>query len=319
MTADQVPRPANMTAANCSAVADASEEGRHEPGPGRWWGESWYFDFAAADGRLGGYVRLGYYPNQGRAWWWAYLVGPDRPLVALRAHDIDMPRTGTEVRSDGIWACLTPETPNEHWSVGLEAFAVSLDDPLDAYRDERGDRVALGLDLEWEAAAPPFDYPGVTRYEQSCDVYGEILVGDERIEFSGPGQRDHSWGERDWWRFGWCWTAGSLSDGTRYHGARIALGDLHYSPSYVASPDGQMDAHLGWSVDTALGDEGLPTGAHMELGGLDLAVAPLAFAPVLLVDEADSRVSRFPRALCEVSALDGRRGVAWTEWNQPQP
>jgi hypothetical protein len=31
-------------------------------------------------------------------------------------------------------------------------------------------------------------------------------------------------------------------------------------------------------------------------------------------------VSRFPRALCRFRDADtGRRGVGWTEWNQPQP
>jgi hypothetical protein len=298
-------------------VADARDEGRHEPADGQWWNESWYFDFAATDESIGGYVRLGYYPNQKVAWWWAYLVGRDRPLIALRAHDIEVPRTGTEIRSDGVWACLTPETPNEHWSIGLESFAVALDDPAEAYRGERGDRIAFGLDLEWEAVAPPFDYPGVTRYEQSCMVHGEVLVGDERIEFSGPGQRDHSWGDRDWWRFGWCWTAGALSDGTRYHGANIEAGEMRYAPAYVVPPGGDLAGHFGWTLENDLGEEGFPRSSSMQLAGLDLQVTPVGLAPVLLVD--GTRVSRFPRALCRVSASDGRTGVAWTEWNQPQP
>jgi hypothetical protein len=298
-------------------VPDPADEGRHDPGPDRWWNESWYFDFAAIDASVGGYVRLGLYPNQKVAWWWAYLTGADRPLVALRAHDVDVPRTGTEIRTDGIWASLTPESLLEHWSVGLESFAVIMDDPVETYRGERGDRVAFGLDLEWEAVAPAFDYPGTTRYEQSCRVHGEILLGDDRIDFDGPGQRDHSWGNRDWWRFGWCWTAGWLDDGTRYHGASIDVGpDVRYAPGYVVAPDGGLTGLYGWEVATELGPEGLPWSASMQLGSLDLAVEPVGLAPVLLVDGA--RVSRFPRALCQVTETGGRRGVAWTEWNQPQ-
>ena len=32
----------------------------------------------------------------------------------------------------------------------------------------------------------------------------------------------------------------------------------------------------------------------------------------------EDKVDRFPRALCRVTAADGRPGWAWTEWNQPQ-
>src|SRR5439155_332214 len=63
-----------------------SDEGRHEPTTDPLWNESWYFDFATPDGALGGYVRLGLYPNQRTAWYWAYLVGEGRPLVAVRDH-----------------------------------------------------------------------------------------------------------------------------------------------------------------------------------------------------------------------------------------
>src|SRR5258708_23462574 len=101
-----------------SSVPELLDEGRHEPAPDKWWNESWYFDFAAPDGSIGGYVRLGYYPNQQVAWWWAYLVGPDRPLVALRAHDVAVPKQGMEVRSDGLGAWLTPQTPAQPLAVG---------------------------------------------------------------------------------------------------------------------------------------------------------------------------------------------------------
>ena len=39
----------------------------------------------------------------------------------------------------------------------------------------------------------------------------------------GQGQRDHSWGVRDWWAFGWCWCSLRLDDGTRVHLADIRV------------------------------------------------------------------------------------------------
>lgn len=307
-----------------SGPVAAADEGPHRPGPEPLWNESWYFDFAAVDGSLGGYVRLGLYPNLGVAWYWGCLVGEDRPLVTVIDHEVPLPTTGLEVRSEGLWAAHNLEDPLEHWSLGLEAFAVGVDDPTEVYGDLRGDRVPFGLDLEWETQGGAYPYPGVDRYEVPCRVTGEVLVGQERIEVDGPGQRDHSWGLRDWWTYGWCWTSAAWDDGSRSHATHVTLGaDTLYDTAYLQDRGGRP---VGTSVrgrGQDLGPGGLPTQGHLALGARDgadelaLDIDPVAFAPVHLV-APDGRRSRFPRALCRYAAADGRRGVGWTEWNQPQ-
>jgi hypothetical protein len=82
----------------------------------------------------------------------------------VREDDAPLPATGTlDVRSHGLWLSLVCETPGEHWTVGLEAFALAVEHP----DDDRGDLVPLGLDVEWEA-------PG--------RLHGELLVGDDRVD-----------------------------------------------------------------------------------------------------------------------------------------
>ncbi len=190
-------------------MTDRTDEGRHPPGPGRHWEESYVFDFAAADGSLGGYVRLGLRPADGVAWYWAAVVGPDRPLVLVRDDEVPLPRgRSLEVRTSGLWADHTCETPLEHWTIGLEAFGVALDDPREAFAGERGDRCPLGFDLEWEAAAVARASEG--GYEQECVVHGEALVGAERLEVDARGWRSHRWGKRDWWAGEpWAWAGGA--------------------------------------------------------------------------------------------------------------
>jgi hypothetical protein len=96
------------------------------------------------------------------------LVAWDGRWLVVRDDDAPPPAAGTlDVRSHGLWVSLTCETPGEHWTVGLEAFALGVDDPV----EERGDLVALGLDIEWEA-------PG--------RVHGELLVGDQRAMLDEP-------------------------------------------------------------------------------------------------------------------------------------
>ena len=116
------------------------------------------------------------------AWYWTYLVGvPDVDgVLVVRDHEVLPPDQGLEIRADGLWAELTCETPREHWTFGLEAFGVRLDRADDALRPggEIGERIAVGLDIEWEVGAggPP---AGI--------VHGDVLVGRARHEIDGPG------------------------------------------------------------------------------------------------------------------------------------
>jgi hypothetical protein len=232
---------------------------------------------------------------------------------------VPLPRGALEVRAEGLWADHTCETPLEHWSVANECHAVALDDPADMYGRMLGDRVPLAVDLEWEADGEPYPYPGVTRYEIPCRVHGEVLVGDERLEIDGPGQRDHSWGVRDWWQFGWVWTSGHLDDGTHFHGSDIRIRpDLRVGFGYVQAPGAALAPVHAVDATEELGDHGLPVAARIGLGDLDCDVAPIALAPALLTAD-DGRISRFPRALCHFTdRATGRSGPGWTEWNQPQ-
>jgi hypothetical protein len=271
-------------------VPTLADERPHVPGTGRWWGEWWCFDFAAADGALGGYVRLEVIPNVTVVRYSAWLVGPDRAPVAVVDDEVAVPRRAgsLELRAEGLWADHVCETALEHWSVANEAFGVALADPADAYGRFLGDRVPLGFDLEWETEGAAFDHRDHTGYGVPCLVHGDVLVADEVIAFSGYGHRDHGWGEGRW-TTRWSRAAGRLGDGTHVHGETLV--------------GGQADGH------------GFIRHAQLAIdGGGRLEARALAFAPTPL--RTDGRVSRLSRALCELDADDGRRGTGWAEWHQ---
>ncbi len=303
---------------------DPADEARHTPDPEiQLWNESYYFDWFTEDLSLGGYVRIGLYPNLGKVWYWACLVGEGRQLVTVIDHDVQMPTAGSlEIRHDGLWADHTVEVPLEHMSVNLEAFALALDDPADTYGDMRGERVPFGLELDFVTDRNAYMWPPVTpRYEIPCSVQGVVMVGDERISVNGWGQRDHSWGSpRDWWANEWCWSAGRLEDSTRFHTlAGIFPGD-DWGVAYEMPGEGsEMLDYDQVRLETTEGRERLPESSRLGFADLDLKVTPLAFSPVGLVHPDDGRLDRFPRALVRFDAADGRTGGGWIEWNQPPP
>jgi hypothetical protein len=300
-------------------IFPATDEGRHRRAVPRLWGESWYFDFAAADASVGGFVRLGLYPNLGVAWYWAALVGHGRRLVLVRDHELPPPPgRQLEVRGPGIWSAVTCETPLDHWSVGLEAFAVALDDPTEAYRGERGDVVGLGFDLEWEATGAPFG-PLATvgvGYAQPCRVSGEILVADERLDFDGSGHRGHAWGVQDWWASPRCLASGVLAGGASFAAGREGAGPPWGYLAPGAGQPAQPVASPGVTIHASVDAAGLPVTAAVEVGDLSLAAGVVGPAPLLL-EGPDGRRARLARALCAYRSRDGQHGAGWAEWLQP--
>lgn len=301
---------------------DPADEGRHEFGAERFWSESYYFDFHRDDGSLGGYARIGICPNLGATWYWACLVGEGRPLVTVIDHAVPLPAAGSlDLRHGDLAATHHCEVPNESFRLTLDGSAIALEDPAATYRAMQGKQTPFRFDLQWRTDGPGgYRFRDLTRYEIPCRVSGRIEVGGETIEFEGHGQRDHSWGDRDWWADAWCWNAGRLDDGTRFHSVAPRTLDgqnIPWAAGYVQPPGKPLEPIHSSLAEEQLGADGLPTSGRIEVGELELEVLPLYFSPVLLTDP-DGRVSRFPRCLARYTAGDGRAGLGWIEWNQPQ-
>ena len=59
-----------------------------------------------------------------------------------------------ELRSSGLWVDSIEERPGLHWSYGLEAFALALDQPDELLGRGYGHRVPLGWELDFVSAEP---------------------------------------------------------------------------------------------------------------------------------------------------------------------
>ncbi len=311
----------NVERVDVPHIVEPGDEQRHVPSDEALWNESYYLDFVDDGGGVAGYLRIGLYPNLGVTWWTAMLVGEGRPTVASVDYGLPMAGgTGLVLASRGIDMVSAIERPLAEMTVRGSARAESFADAQAVYQGDPGQPTSLGFDLRWSTDGVPYHYDLTTRYEVPCLVEGSVTVGEEQIAVTGQGQRDHSWGVRDWWAFGWCWAATRLDDGTRVHIADIRIPGQRLAFGYVQPPGGVVHPVETLSVDEALGPEGMPTSATIELepGGIRLGVEPIAYGPLTL-SATDGRISRFPRAAARFVATDGRRGTGWIEWNQPGP
>ncbi len=296
------------------------DEGRHEPGPEETWNESWYFDGVSDDGAVGVYHRLGRQPNRDVALLTTCITGPDRPSIMLVDAAAPLPPADDDVQLiavDDLRVEQHCEVPLERFRVTVTGTAGAHEDAAAPLRGEAGEPVAISLDLVWETVGVPYQWRASTRYEIPCRVTGTLRVGDEEIAFAGPGQRDHSWGARDWFATDWMWSGLHLDDGTHTHA--VAVPSMPgYGVGYVQK-DGEVTEITSLHASEEVAGDGLITTAKFvsEPGPLELTIEPVAFGAIRL-EAPDGRVSHFPRAMCRVTVADGRTGCGWVEWNRNQ-
>lgn len=139
--------------------------------------EAWEW---AWDGASSGHLRLGLGSSATDVH--ALVFRPGRHAVVLWEPEAPVPRPGSlELRSSGLWVDAVCEEADARWTIGVEAFALEVDDPDDVV----GVRIPLGFDLEWERTGP--DEGG----RVPARVTGEVLVGDAALGLDCGGSWAH--------------------------------------------------------------------------------------------------------------------------------
>jgi hypothetical protein len=312
-----------------------ADDGFHSYGADPFWQESWYFDWSTDDGALSGFARQGYYPHLGEAWFWLYLFVGGR-VVAVRDHGVPLgDRWGrAEHRGVGLWWDFRAQEPLQAWSLQAEAFGIEVGEPGELLAGELGQPVPVGLDLSFEALAPPYrwsmpasrprsdDGTPSSRFEQFGSWAGEILLGESVLSLSAMGERDHSWGRRDWWSAPWVYTAFHAGPGLAAHAAAADIPGIEAADGYVWS-DGALRPVARFSHETRYDDRRIPVEALYRYETEDGAVLQVsaqveAVVPVAIEPRPGSTGETFFRrgpASFEVERVKGRGQV---EYNHPR-
>jgi hypothetical protein len=186
-------------------MIEPKDEQLHDYGPHPDWQESFYFNWADPERRAFTLARIGYRFNVGKT---------DGLIVSLRDGEVELFYGPADIDHEGP---CSDEDPAR----GLRArrFVVTMQEPLRRWHLElEGDQ---SMDLVFEAHTPVFDYHEGGRrlastmtgqhFEQTGSVTGWTCFGGRRHEIRAFGQRDKSWGVRDWDRLeGWNWISGQF-------------------------------------------------------------------------------------------------------------
>ena len=190
----------------------ASDEYTHTPTAEKNFNESVYTNAFSADGRYGGWMRLGNRVNEGYAELSVCLYLPDGRVAC----QFQRPGITSNERHDAGGLTYTVHEPLREVQMRYRGDVMLLDDP-EAMRDPRAafaraPRVPCDVDWRHRGVSPlhggePLTAEQPTMYgrnfslghfNQHTATTGYIQVGDQRLVIDGHGWRDHSWGPRYW-------------------------------------------------------------------------------------------------------------------------
>lgn len=302
---------------------DVVDENEHVPPAvsGPLLSESWYFDATTADGELGVYARIGRLPNQD----YCNFVGGifRRNCEPIMFVDMSAPLPESDPR---VQTFSTPRfsveskclSPLKTFSLKIRGTGSALSDPSGPLRGEGGRDVEdVRIDLVWETSAQAYKKKGQTRYEIPCRVSGSIQIGETSYQLNAaPGQRNHSWGVRNWWVADWVWSGIHLSDGTDIFTIALGKGDESTGPAGYIQKNNKLTEITSVRNDFDWRDNGLPGNLHLfiEPGSLSIECEATSESGLRLIDP-DGREAHLPRVMCSVRTGDGRTGVGWLDFN----
>lgn len=192
-----------------------SDEGAHPYDPAELgWNESWFHDWTSPDGTEAGHCRVGWMPNRERVWVWLFLrrgedwLGVECPDLPATSFD---PATQT-LQTPALTLSRAVHSP-------LAASTLSIQTTVRRLSGAgAGQSASVKLSLRFDAVGPPHttgesvlgEHDGVplttNRFEQPVRVRGTISIDGDAVSMRGRGERDHSWGPRDW-RMHWTFLA----------------------------------------------------------------------------------------------------------------
>ncbi|KIW78013.1 hypothetical protein Z517_07846 [Fonsecaea pedrosoi CBS 271.37] len=318
MDATSLVRP--HTSSISATVGDESQQIPPD-GSGPMWSESWYFDCVSSDGELGFYGRLGRLPNQQTGTFFGGILRRNKDPIVFVNMDAALPTS--DVTTQTLWTdrftvesrCLDPL---KRFALTVRGTGAAFSDPSAPFHGGTGvDVDDVVVDLVWDTAGIPYQKRGLTRYEFPCRVSGTVKIGAECLSVqNAPGERNHSWGVRNWWVADWVWSGLHFSDGMDVFTIALGRGRESSGACGAIQENGKLTEITSVVNEFDPADTGAPSHLtlRIEPGDLVIECEMIGQVGLRLLDQ-DGRETHLPRAMCRARTNRGQTGVGWLDFN----
>ncbi len=232
------------------------------------WNESFYFSFYDKVNDICGFMRIGLKPNRAQKNVFCFLILPNGSIVGMKK---DVPYSDTELSAGGL--VFQKIVPEKRWKIMFNGG-------LHALFEEGRPLKRTSFMLDWNGLNEVFDYrdciSGGIKEEMSKKVASEHLeqfgrikglleVGGKKYDIEGLGERDHSWGVRDWTAPKmWIWLTCQFSDDCALNLTKLVVEQGEVDAGFIHL-DGRNIPLMKAKIDTVYGDAGSPESFEMVL------------------------------------------------------
>lgn len=239
----------------------------HDFGKELDWNESYYFSLYDKANDILSFMRIGLKPNRRLKEIFCFFIMPDGSLVGTK----DQVAYDSAIFSARGLTFQNLE-PEKRWRL---LFAGNLG------KIGAKDRIPTNVhfDLVFETMNPVFNYrecvsgakERVSRtvasehLEQFGRVTGHLLVEGKEYSIHGLGERDHSWGVREWNAPKmWAWINCQFNESCAFNATKLVMGNMEIDAGYFY--DGKANRPLvGARIETAYAKDGSPDSLEMLL------------------------------------------------------
>ncbi len=237
----------------------------HEVGEQKDWNESFYFNFYDRGNDLCGFMRIGLKPNKKEKALFCFFLMPDGSIVGLK-ENVEM--EDNELSAKGLK--FTAVEAEKKWNLSYEGELMQMD---------KGEvkPVKVSFALDFDAITPQFDYRNCVtpekeklaqqvaaeHIEQVGHFIGTVKVEEREFVVRALGERDHSWGVREWTapRL-WLWVTCQFNEKFAFNITKLEMdkGDVDAGFLYL---DGEMIPIVKVDVAKEFQADGSPAELYM--------------------------------------------------------
>ena len=228
----------------------------HTPNNRSDWRESYYFNWVDLESGISGFSTIGLLPNVQKREFVFALFYDDKREVYFVEPEGEVPRDFHGSLSDGV-LLFEVVKPLKEWVIKYQG------------KD-------LTVELNWRGRFPPFDFGSGSgtswdgHFEQSGHVTGRVDLPDGQIILlEGLGERDKSWGSRDWHIESWYALHAQFEDVSIGLRRDMVDGEPHASGGISTAEGHVLITRVGLETKYMEGKIGMPIGARTHVYGED--------------------------------------------------
>ena len=237
----------------------------HPKGSHIEWNESFYFSFYDKVNDICAFMRIGLKPNKPLKNMFCFFMLPDGSYIGLKEDD--------KYENDILSAknlTFHKIHPEKKWNLKFDGKLLNFSNKQP---------VKVSFNLDFESLNKIFDYRECVsgfkekisqsvaseHLEQFGKATGELKVGDNQYKISGLGERDHSWGTRDWNAPKmWIWLTCQFSDEAALNVTKLTVSEGEVDAGFVHI-GGENLPIMKATIDTKYNQDGSPNSFKMEL------------------------------------------------------